>query len=183
MGSDLGNITDFEMLFRTYYQPLCKYAYTFLQSREDAEEVVQATFAQLWEKRDELAIRTSIKPYLYATVRNSCLNALKHEKVRQRYAGEEMARAGNSENSVAHMVVSRELEQHIHLALEALPEQCRMVFKLSRFEAMRYSDISRELNISVKTVENHMGKALRLMRERLREYLPATLLLMITLWN
>src|SRR5690606_16872902 len=105
--------------------------YTFLQNREDAEEVVQGTFAQLWEKRDALAIRTAIKPYLYATVRNSCLNTLKHEKVRQRYAGEEMAYAGNSENSVAHMVASRELEQHIHLALESLPEQCRMVFKLS----------------------------------------------------
>lgn len=168
----MGDITAFEMLFRTYYQPLCHYAYTFLQDREDAEEIVQSTFLLVWEKRETLAIRTSVRPYLYAMVRNACLNVIKHEKIRQKHAGEEIALADRSHDSVTHTVVSNELEYRIKVAMEELPEQCRMVFKLSRFEELKYSEIAEQLHISVKTVENHMGKALKIMREQLKDYLP-----------
>lgn len=168
----MGDVTAFEMLFRTYYQPLCHYAYSFLQDREDAEEIVQSTFLMVWEKRDTLAIRTSVKPYLYAMVRNACINVLKHEKIKQKHAGEELAVADRSCDSVSQMVASNELEYKITAALEALPEQCRMVFKLSRFEELKYAEIAEQLNISVKTVENHMGKALKIMREQLKDYLP-----------
>lgn len=168
----MGDITAFEMLFRTYYQPLCRYAYSFLQDKESAEEIVQSTFLMVWEKRDTLAIRTSVKPYLYAMVRNACLNVLKHEKIKQKHAGEELAVADRSYDSVSQMVASNELEYKIKAALERLPEQCRIVFKLSRFEELKYAEIAEQLNISVKTVENHMGKALKIMREQLKDYLP-----------
>ena len=174
----LGDITAFEMLFRTYYQPLCNYAYTFLQDREDAEEIVQSTFLLVWEKRDTLAIRTSVRPYLYAMVRNACLNVIKHEKIKQKYVGEEVALASRSHDSVTHTIATHELEYRIKMAMEALPEQCRMVFKLSRFEELKYSEIADQLEISIKTVENHMGKALRMMREQLRDYLPLILVLL-----
>jgi RNA polymerase sigma-70 factor (ECF subfamily) len=173
-----GDITTFEMLFRTYYQPLCNYAYTFLQDRQDAEEIVQSTFLMVWEKKNELAIRTSVKPYLYAMVRNACLNALKHEKIKQRHAGEELATAERSYDSVAHIVATNELEIRIKEAIDELPEQCRMVFKLSRFEELKYSEIAEQLGISIKTVENHMGKALKIMRDRLRDYLPIILVIL-----
>lgn len=173
-----GDITTFEMLFRTYYQPLCNYAYTFLQDRQDAEEIVQSTFLMVWEKKNELAIRTSVKPYLYAMVRNACLNALKHEKIKQRHAGEELATAERSYDSVAHIVATNELEIRIKEAIDELPEQCRMVFKLSRFEELKYSEIAEQLGISIKTVENHMGKALKIMRDRLRDYLPIILVML-----
>jgi RNA polymerase sigma-70 factor (ECF subfamily) len=178
-----GGITAFEMLFRTYYQPLCNYAYSFLQDRQDAEEIVQSTFLLVWEKRETLAIRTSVKPYLYAMVRNACLNVIKHEKIKQRHAGEEMALAPRSHDPVTQTIASNELEHRITLAMEDLPEQCRMVFKLSRFEELRYAEIAKELNISVKTVENHMGKALKIMREKLKDYLPMLLLLLNGLLN
>lgn len=171
----MGGITAFEMLFRTYYQPLCNYAYTFLQDREDAEEIVQSTFLMVWEKRDTLAIRTSVKPYLYAMVRNACLNVIKHEKIKQRYAGEEIALADRSHDAVNHTIATNELEHRIKEALEELPEQCRLVFKLSRFEELKYAEIAEQLNISIKTVENHMGKALKIMREQLKDYLPLIL--------
>ncbi|MGC1241442.1 MAG: RNA polymerase sigma-70 factor [Chryseosolibacter sp.] len=174
----LGDITAFEMLFRTYYQPLCHYAYSFLQDKEDAEEIVQSTFLMVWEKRETLAIRTSVKPYLYAMVRNACLNVLKHEKIKQKYAGEEIAMADRSHDSVSQAVASHELEYRIQLALEELPEQCRMVFKLSRFEELKYAEIAKQLDISIKTVENHMGKALRIMREQLKDYLPLIIVLL-----
>lgn len=173
-----GDITVFEMIFRNYYQPLCNYAYTFLQDKEDAEEIVQSTFLLVWEKRDALAIRTSVKPYLYAMVRNACLNVLKHQKVKQKFAGEEIALADRSHDDVSQHVASNELELRIKVAMNELPEQCRMVFKLSRFEELKYAEIAEQLNISVKTVENHMGKALKIMREQLKDYLPLILVLL-----
>src|SRR5688500_6442325 len=166
------------MIFRNYYQPLCNYAYTFLQDKEDAEEIVQSTFLLVWEKRDALAIRTSVKPYLYAMVRNACLNVLKHQKVKQKFAGEEIALADRSHDDVSQHVASNELELRIKVAMKELPEQCRMVFKLSRFEELKYAEIAEQLNISVKTVENHMGKALKIMREQLKDYLPLILVLL-----
>ena len=173
-----GDITAFEMLFRTYYQPLCHYAYSFLQDREDAEEIVQSTFLMVWEKRETLAIRTSVKPYLYAMVRNACLNVIKHEKIKQRFAGEEIALGERSHDAVMHAVASNELEYRIKEAMEELPEQCRMVFKLSRFEELKYAEIAEQLSISVKTVENHMGKALKIMREQLKDYLPLIMVIL-----
>ncbi len=173
-----GQITAFEMLFRTYYQPLCSYAYTFVQDKDEAEEIVQSTFISLWEKKETLEIRTAVRPYLYAMVRNACLNVLKHEKVKKEHAAVQLAMGERSSDSVARMVMASELETRIYEAMDTLPEQCRLVFKLSRFEELKYSEIAEHLNISIKTVENHMGKALKLMREQLREYLPLLIILM-----
>ncbi len=178
-----GDITAFEMIFRTHYQPLCNYAYTFLQDREEAEEIVQTTFLSVWEKKQALSIRTAVKPYLYAMVRNACLNVIKHEKIKQKHVVEEMALAPISHDSVSHAVASSELETKIQQAMEKLPEQCRLVFKLSRFEELKYAEIAEQLNISIKTVENHMGKALKIMREQLKDYLPLLLVLMEGLLN
>lgn len=173
-----GDITAFEMLFRSYYQPLCNYAYTFVQDRDEAEEIVQTTFLAVWERKEALEIRTAVKPYLYAMVRNACLNVLKHEKVKKQHAVMQMAVGERSVESVARTVMASELETKIYEAMDTLPEQCRLVFKLSRFEELKYSEIAEQLNISVKTVENHMGKALRIMREQLRDYLPLLIVIM-----
>ncbi len=178
-----GDITAFEMLFRTYYQPLCNYAYTFVQDRDEAEEIVQATFLSVWEKRDKLDIHTGVKPYLYAMVRNAALNILKHEKIKQQHVAVELAVAERSVESVTRTVMAAELEGRIHKALEKLPEQCRLVFKLSRFEELKYAEIADQLEISIKTVENQMGKALKIMREQLKDYLPIFLLFLNGLLN
>jgi RNA polymerase sigma-70 factor (ECF subfamily) len=168
-----GDITAFEMYFKSFYQPLCNYAYTFLQDKDEAEEIVQGTFISVWEKRQSLNFHTSGKSYLYAMVRNACLNVIKHEKIKQRYVGEELALTNPGYESVSNTVAGLELEGRIQQAIEHLPEQCRLVFKLSRFEELKYSEIAEQLNISVKTVENHMGKALKIMREHLKDYLPS----------
>ncbi|HKZ39205.1 MAG TPA: RNA polymerase sigma-70 factor [Chryseolinea sp.] len=178
-----GDITAFEMLFRTYYQPLCNYAYTFVQDRDEAEEIVQAIFLSVWEKRDKLDIHTGVRPYLYAMVRNAALNILKHEKIKQQHVALELAVADRSVESVTRTVLASELETRIHKALEKLPEQCRLVFKLSRFEELKYAEIAEQLNISIKTVENQMGKALKIMREQLKDYLPLFLVFLNGLLN
>lgn len=173
-----GDITVFEMFFRTYYQSLCNYAYTFLQDRDESEEIVQSSFLTIWEKRETLEIRTSLKSYLYTAVRNACLNVIKHEKIKQKHVSEALAVSERSHDSVSHRVLSSELEDRIQTSMEKLPEQCRLVFKLSRFEELKYAEIAEQLNISIKTVENQMGKALRIMREELKEYLPLIIVLM-----
>ena len=167
-----GEVTAFEMVFRTFYQPLCNYAYSFVQDRDAAEEIVQSTFLNVWEKGDNLVIHTGIKPYLYAMVRNASLNVIKHEKIKQQHANLELAVADRSIESVTHTVLASELETRIQLAMEKLPQQCRLVFKLSRFEELKYAEIAEHLDISIKTVENQMGKALRIMREELKDYIP-----------
>lgn len=178
-----GDLTAFEMLFRTYYQPLCNYAFTFVQDRDEAEEIVQSTFLNIWEKRENLSIHTGVKPYLYAMVRNACLNVLKHEKIKQQHVTMELAVAERSTDSVARTVMASELETKIYQAMDRLPEQCRLIFKLSRFEELKYAEIAEQLSISVKTVENQMGKALRIMREQLKDYLPLLIILMNGLLN
>ena len=105
-------------------------------------------------------------------MRNASLNVLKHEKIKQQHATVELAVAERSSESVARTVIASELEERIYKALNKLPEQCRLVFKLSRFEELKYAEIAEQLNISVKTVENQMGKALKIMREQLKDYLP-----------
>jgi RNA polymerase sigma-70 factor, ECF subfamily len=171
-----GSEDAFEMLFKTYYQPLCNYAHSFLNDPDEAEEVVQSSFVTLWNKRQSLEIQTSIKSYLYRMVRNSCLNVIKHRNVKKEYAALEIAGGEPMHEGVIQSVLSSELEQKIQAAMKALPEQCRIVFQLSRFEELKYSEIAEQLNISEKTVENHMGKALKIMREQLKDYLPLILL-------
>jgi RNA polymerase sigma-70 factor (ECF subfamily) len=176
-----GKETAFEMIFRTYYQPLCKYAYSFLNDKDEAEEVVQASFISIWEKRGELSIQTSLKSYLYRMVRNACLNVIKHEKVKQQHAQVQLAGGEQAQESSSQPVLASELEQKIYESMKLLPEQCRLVFQLSRFEGLKYQEIADQLDISVKTVENQVGKALKIMRTQLKEYLPL-FLIFINAW-
>jgi len=173
-----GDLTVYEMYFRTYYQPLCQYAYTFVNDKDEAEEIVQNTFLSLWEKKQAIEIRTSLKSYLYSMVRNACLNVIKHEKIKLRHAQEQLATGELATDSVADNMLGNELEVRIQAAVQKLPEQCRLIFKLSRFEELKYAEIATQLNLSIKTVENQMGKALRMMREELKDYMPLILLIL-----
>lgn len=164
------------MFFKTHYNHLCNYANTFLKDRDEAEEVVQNAFMTLWEKRQTLQITGQIKSYMFSMVQNSCLNVLKHRKVKQKHEHEVLASVSEADDDEISLQ-SSELETQIFSALQKLPEKCRMIFKLSRFEELKYAEIAEKLDISVKTVENQMGKALRLMREELKEYLPLLLIL------
>lgn len=166
-------------MFRALYNPLCNFAYKHLGSRDEAEETVQSVFINLWEKRADVAIDTSVKSYLYRSVRNHCLNVLKHEKVKREYATYAKQSVATSQSeSTFHE--TGELENRIADALLKLPEQCRIIFSMSRFEELKYGEIAAQLGLSIKTVENQMGKALRIMREELRDYLPLLILLNLT---
>lgn len=172
---------EFEIIFKEYYERLCRYAEMILKDADSAEEVVQNTFVRLWEKKDKFKAEISLKSYLYKAVYNSALNEVKHKQVRNKYmeikANETPAYDQVNEHG------SGELEKQISKALEKLPEQCRVVFKMSRFQELKYKEIAEILNISVKTVENQMGKALKIMRVQLAEYLVSIVTVIWVLMN
>lgn len=172
-----GNETAYEQVFRRYYERLCNYANTLLHDMDEAEEVVQSMFFKLWEKRENFDITTSVKSYLYRAVHNTCLNRVKHEKIKREYASQNAEQLQRNFSYASDLTLKNELEERIALAIDQLPEQCRLVFKLSRFDELKYSEIAAQLGISVKTVENQMGKALRVLRTHLAEYLAVLLII------
>ncbi|CAN5564820.1 RNA polymerase sigma-70 factor [soil metagenome] len=167
----------FEVIFREHYNRLCRYASGILNDKDDAEEVVQQMFLSIWEKRQEIDIKVSVKSYLFRAVHNRCLNLIQQIKVRQNYAEGKQSEGIPIAHSPAQVLQGSELEKEIKRALDVLPEQCKKIFELSRFAELKYSEIASQLEISVKTVENQMGKALRILRAELKDYLPIIALL------
>jgi RNA polymerase sigma-70 factor (family 1) len=166
-----GDERAFEQMFKGHYQSLCSFANSFLGDMDEAEEIVQQVFYSLWTKRESIEVNSTLKSYLFKAVHNSSLNKIKQGKVRQLYADDYKSHANVTTHSTTDVLQGKELEAIINDAIAELPEQCGVVFKMSRFGNLKYAEIADELNISVKTVENHMGKALRLMREKLSDYL------------
>jgi RNA polymerase sigma-70 factor (family 1) len=167
----------FESLFQEHYSGLTRYAFTFLKNGDEAEDMVQQIFVNFWEKNQWQQAHTSVKSLLYTAVHNGCLNKIKQEQVRLRYANAQLAKPDfNTHEEAWHL---KEVEEEIKKGLETLPEQCKRIFELSRFQEMKYQEIADELNLSIKTVENQMGKALKLMRTHLKDYLPTLFLLLI----
>jgi len=166
----------FEQVFKTHFKRLHAYAFTILRDEVEAEEIVQQVFFKLWERNENLSLTGSVSSYLYRAVHNESLNYIKHQKVRSNH---QLHVAYSMKNEVEHpakKVMAGELEKKIHTALNELPEQCRTIFQMSRFDELKYREIADKLGISVKTVENQMGKALKLLREKLVDFLIFILL-------
>lgn len=161
----------FEQLFKAHYKALHAYAATILKDVDLAEEVVQQMFLKFWEKRELLAITTSIKAYLYKCVYNDSLNYLKHENVKKKHQDFTLLTANTFSEFASAKAELNELEVKLRAALSELPEQCRTIFQLSRFEELKYREIADQLGLSIKTVENQMGKALRILRLKLVDFL------------
>lgn len=175
-----GDESIFEQVFKTYYECLCHFANTFVADMDEAEEVVQNVFLHLWEIRATVDIHSSIKSYLYQSVHNRCLNAIKHNKVKQAHGEYVKYTQGSEPVDISQPMQAQELEHLIAQAIESMPPQCQKVFKLSRFEELSYAEIAAQMNIALKTVENQMGKALRMMREQLKDYIITFVIIILT---
>ncbi len=162
----------FERLFRELYSPLYRYACGILSDEMQSEEVVQDVFMKLWQQREQLAVTTNMQAYLYRAVHNQAVNILNRAKVEQKYQQFARHRAPDYEMSPAHRLQAGELQQRILRVLAAIPEKCRTIFHLSRQEELSYREIAEKLGLSVKTVENQMSKALKILRAELKDYLP-----------
>jgi RNA polymerase sigma-70 factor (ECF subfamily) len=165
-----GDPKAFEQLFRQHYAPLCGFAAKILQDSVQAEETVQELFTQLWERRERIGPNASLQGYLYNATRNACLNHLKHMKVRAKFA--DHALHTPSDHDAGDALDAAELDARIQTAVAGLPERCREIFEMSRMEGLKYNEIAEKLALSPRTVEVQIGKALRVMREQLREFLP-----------
>lgn len=163
-----GNEKAFETLFKRYYPGLCVFADQYLKDRQRTESLVQEMFTRLWEKRGEIVIQSAVKSYLFRMLKNQVLNWLEHEKVEQNYR-----------RQLQHDVQSASLEQFlpevglmqkIEAVIAALPPRRQEIFRLSRQEGLSYQEIAERLSVSVKTVENQMGAALKQLRAELKNY-------------
>jgi RNA polymerase sigma-70 factor (ECF subfamily) len=171
----------FEQLFKTHFRGLHAYAITILKDERMGEEIVQNVFYKLWEKRELIEIESSPKAYLYKAVYHDCLNHLKHKKVRSAHAMHVVRHSNEGVEDTSNKLLQSELTSHIHTAMNELPEQCRAIFHMSRFEGLKYQEIADVMGLSVKTIENQMGKALRLMRQKLVEFLPVMILMLLNI--
>ncbi|HEX7366332.1 MAG TPA: RNA polymerase sigma-70 factor [Pelobium sp.] len=167
-----GNQLVFEKLFKQYFKVLQNYAFTILKDLDVAEEMVQNVFLKIWEKQEKLPQDAVVASYLYKSVYHESLNWLRHEKVKASHQQHTLYSMKNESDSAEGRIKMNQLQEQLQKALNELPQQCRTIFQMSRFDELRYREIAEELGISVKTVENQMGKALRLMRLKLVEFLP-----------
>jgi len=163
-----GNIRAFETLFRSYYEPLCRYAHQFVGSMETAEEIVQDLFYILWKERENLQIITSADGYLYRSVKNKSLQYIEKKRVREDYRQTYIKNATIETSTPQEELEYRELEQQIRETLCRLPERRQKIFRMNRMEGKKYNEIARELQISVKTVEAEISKVLRELRSKIQ---------------
>jgi RNA polymerase sigma-70 factor (ECF subfamily) len=178
----LGNTEAFEYVFHKYYPRLCLYAFTLVNQKDVAEAVVENVFVKLWEDRDILFIAVSFRAYLYKAVYTQCLQHRKHSRInRLTYKPVLLTESKTtsivtvSPTSSIEGILLKDLEAEVNKAVESLPEQCREVFKLCRYEEMQYTEIALHLNISIQMVKAQMRKAVNKLSIAFREYLPLSI--------
>lgn len=179
----------YRYLFATYYPRLQRYAMHFVCDADTVEDILQDSFLRLWERRDALAF-TSVQALLFRIVRNKCLNHLRDQAIHERHtvnasAGGEIWESfynadffGNSDYELLY----HELRRQIESVLGELPERSREIFEISRFEGLKNREIAERLGISVKIVERHIGRALKLLNERFKDMHPCWVQFMLLAW-
>lgn len=166
----------FRTLFFQFFSPLCVFAHRYIESRPTCEDIVQETFFKIWKNRKGIEINTSSRNFLITSVRNSCIDYLRKQETELHWQQREMENKPEYASEDLYSMI--ELEEMLNVALAKLPENIRTVFEENRFDGKTYSEIAREHQISVKTVEAYMSKALKHLRLELKDYLPFILLML-----
>lgn len=167
-----GDQAVFETVFKTYYPRLCRFLLRMVGSREVAEDLVQDLFLTIWTNRREWRPQASLKAYLYRAARNQAINYLKHQRVVRDWEEEARDHLGLA-SLLNEDFQSKQLEAAVQKAIESLPERCRLIFELHRHDGLKYAEIAQVLDLSVKTVETQMGRALKALRKLLVPYLSS----------
>ena len=170
----------FSELYLMYYPKLVRFAKEFVVLEEDAENITQDVFTDLWERRDAIDHIENVNAYLFRLVRNRCLDYLKHKVFEQKYAENvqasfeiELKLQSLDRFDVSDISEGNEMERLVRDAINSLPKRCRDIFLLSRMKGLKYREISEKLGISVNTVECQMGIALKKLRVKLNVCLAA----------
>ncbi len=169
-----------EVLFKKYFKPLAVYATRLLGDIEEAQDIVQDVFINVWNNKRDLTDEKDMTAYLFVAVKNGCLKKLRHQQVKHRYENYMKSETSPLDNP-HHYMMLQEIEQCIEETLLSMPQRTQDIFVLSRYENKKYKEIAAALNISIKTVELHVGKALAALRGKLKNYLTILLILLITI--
>lgn len=168
LGKDSSQAMD--LMFKLYYPMLCTAIAKILPDTHVAEDLAQDVFFDVWKKRDTLHINASLQAYLRRAATNKTLNYIRDRKIKWDDE-DKIPMMESASTSVTETLQGEDLKKLIDAAIDALPERCRLVFSLSRFEEMTYQEIANHLEISVKTVENQMTKALKMLKDAIGPYL------------
>ncbi|MFT4535906.1 MAG: RNA polymerase sigma-70 factor (ECF subfamily) [Saprospiraceae bacterium] len=156
-------------LYSSYYRFVCSVVYKMLGDGSMAEDISQEVFVEVWKRRETLDVNTSLKGYLRMIAVNKTLNHIRSK--RMDFEQEEaILQEPSTDNSTQRVLEAEDLQKAINTAVDGLPERCRIIFGLSRYEEKSYREISAELEISIKTVENQISKALKLVRKAVLDF-------------
>ncbi|MFA6402269.1 MAG: RNA polymerase sigma-70 factor [Salinivirgaceae bacterium] len=161
----------FTLIFSKYYKNLVTFSFSYTKSLNASEEIVQDIFLKLWENRAVIIIQTSFKSYLLKSVQNHSLDWLRHQKIKTNHAAIILEHPILSDNDTEKYILYTELQEMLNKALTKIPEPYTQAFKMNRFEAMNYQEIAEKLEVSVRTVEVRISKALLLLKNELKDFL------------
>lgn len=171
------DIARFEQLYKTYQPGLVNFAYFYLKNEQEAIDTVQELFMNIWEKKEAFPVTDTPKAYLMTAVKNRCFNKLTRQKLHQNPI-DTLQDIFISPDTTAANMEAKQTEATIKTLISSLPEKCREIFILSRFEHLSYKEIATLLGISQKTVENQIGNALKMLRKNLFNILILTISLL-----
>ncbi len=165
-----GNKAAFTLLFRRYYRDLVIFAGNFLHDKGRCEDIIQNAFLKLWYHREEFVIDSSFRSFMLRSVQNSCLDELRHRKVVREHESFSESADINENLDTENYILYSDLKSSLDEALKKLPDVCREAFELNRFEGLKYKEIAGRLNVSERTVEVRIGKAIGLLRHYLKAF-------------
>lgn len=172
------NKVAFTMLFRNYYKDLVLFAGSILQDKNRSEDIVQNIFLKLWADRETLNIETSLKSFLLKSIKNACLDEIRHlQVVRAHESYTESVFEIDEMIDTENYVLFSDLNTKLTEALSKLPLSYKEAFEMNRFKGLKYKEIARELNVSERTIEVRVSKALVLLRKYLKDFLIANIIL------
>ncbi|MEN8119285.1 MAG: RNA polymerase sigma-70 factor [Bacteroidota bacterium] len=172
----LGKETAFDEIFRKYYRRLVYFSMNVVKNKDSAEEVVQDLFVTLWEKKDRLQLKVSLKAYLYRAVYN---NSVQYYKKQQRFVHNDVVLSDELADDYKDILEQSEMEERIYQTIEQLPDKCKEIFKLKRFDELKNREIAEQLQISIKTVETQMTRALKYLTKNLGDLIQIVISLLV----
>lgn len=175
-----GNKEAFSILFQRYYKDLVLFGGNFLRDKVRCEDIVQSVFLRLWADKEELKIETSLKSFLLKSVRNGCLDELRHRQVVREHESYSEIFGDLDDLDTEQYILFSDLQTHLNDALIKLPEVCREAFEMNRFEGLKYKEIAQKLEVSERTIEVRIGKAIGLLRFYLKEFFITILALLLS---
>ena len=171
-----GNMLAFDELYRKYIKRLYRFSYSILKSREEAENIVQNVFLNLWQNREKADKISSVKYYVFTIAYNSAISIIRKKARESQFIEYVKTLQDMKEEPVDLQFEYKELDERVSAIINSLPVRQKEVYQLHRIEGLKYDEISERLNISINTIENHMSRALKTIREKLGNYsLPVIL--------